>query len=79
MTHESLRGLEDDDIVEVRVKKIETEMERLKAHTWKEERAAVVDYLRRSGDLGKVGLSKHCYDLCHAVEAGKHWTEGEKM
>jgi hypothetical protein len=54
------------------VEKLEAEVERLKAHTWEQERAAVVAMLSRMQDETPP------HYLAHWIEAGEHWPEGEK-
>jgi uncharacterized coiled-coil protein SlyX len=54
------------------VEKLEAEVERLKEHTWEQERAAVVAMLSRM-----PGETPPHY-LAHWIEAGKHWPEGGK-
>lgn len=48
------------------VEKLEAEVERLKAHTWEQERAAVVKWLRGAGWMANP----------KDIETGEHWPEG---
>ncbi len=54
---------------------LDAEIERLKAHTWEQERAAIVAWLR-SG----TRLSPDRYALIYAasIEAGEHWPTEEE-
>jgi hypothetical protein len=50
---------------------LRAEVERLRAHTWKQERAAVVGWLRDSADPRDSAVS-----LSYDIAGGDHWPEG---
>lgn len=67
-----------------RIDELEAEVERLKAHTWQQERAAVVEWLRATVDIyeavehGEEWPEDVTRSLCNDIERGEHWPEGER-
>jgi hypothetical protein len=53
------------------------EVEQLNAHTWEQERAAVVKWLGSAKDSHPVIIKLLSYVL-DCIEKGEHWPEGEK-
>lgn len=53
------------------------ESHRLKAHTWQQERAAVVARLMRQSHDTSIRVSTTFKNLCTLIERGEHWPERE--
>lgn len=51
------------DVAAVEIEKLQAEVERLKAHTWQQERTAVVKWLRGAGWMANP----------KDIERGEHW------
>jgi hypothetical protein len=68
---------------EEQVATLKAEVERLKAHTWQQERAAIVAWLNHVAN--HVGVDLHMTpdefvdeisNFANLFEAGEHWAEG---
>jgi regulator of replication initiation timing len=61
--------LGESNVLRVKVAALEAEAERINAHTWEQERAAVVAWLRSAIAAGNGRVS-------YCIESGEHWPEG---
>lgn len=68
--------IDEDKLVEW-VAATATDSARLRAHTWQQDRADVVAWLRDEADPW-CGGSEGAYRLAEQVETGEHWPEGGK-
>lgn len=61
------------------LRELEDEVERLTAHTWQAERAAVVAWMTaRFSACNRLGRAELACDMPGMIEAGEHWPEGGK-